>query len=176
MVGRVQRNTLVVARQRHRAEHLEIATRVRQLLHTRFLNQEDERCRAAVHDWHFRGAQLNDGVVDAEADQRAHEMFDRVDPDRVLRQAGSQPDAIDMLDRGRHLESTQVGSPEPDTEVSRRRLQREADFVAGMQTNPSAGDGSTKGPLCAHLVCGRPRDIFQEAKTMPLRIASISAE
>ena len=86
----------------------------------------------------------------AQADERRQQVLDRVDAHRVAHQAGGVVDAADVLDGGRHLEATEVGAPETDAGVSGRRLERERDLVARMQTDPRAGGGSPQCPLCVH--------------------------
>ena len=67
VIGRVQRDPLVALRQRDRAQHLQIATRRRQLLDTRLVQDQVHEWRgAAVHDRHFGMIELDDDVVDAE--------------------------------------------------------------------------------------------------------------
>ena len=85
VIRRIDRDALVAARQRDRPQHLQVPARRVQPLDAGFLNQVDERRRAAVHDRHFRRVQLDDDVVDAEADERREQVLDRVDVDRVAR-------------------------------------------------------------------------------------------
>ena len=96
-----------------------------QPLHARFLNQIDERRGAAVHDRHFRRVELDDDVVDAQADERGQQVLDRLDRDVVARQARRELNAGEMLHRGRHLVVAEIGAAEADAEIGRRRLQRE---------------------------------------------------
>ena len=53
VIRRIERDALVAARQRDRPQDLEVLARRAQRLHAGFLNQVDERRRAAVHDRHF---------------------------------------------------------------------------------------------------------------------------
>ena len=122
------------------------------------MNEIDERRGAAVHDRHFRRIELDDDVVDAEADERREQVLDRVDLDGVACEAGRVIDAADVLHRGGHFEATEIAATESNAGIGRRRLQRERDLPAGMQTDACAGDGTAKGPLCVHqalwLGCG----------------------
>ena len=79
VIRRVERDALVAARERDRPDDLQVLARRLQPLHAGFLNQVDERRRAAVHDRHFRRVQLDDDVVDAQADERRQQMLDRLD-------------------------------------------------------------------------------------------------
>ena len=60
--------------------------------------------------------------------------------DLVARQPGRELDAAEVLHRGRHLVIAEVGAPETDAEVGRRRLERERDLVAGVKTDSDAGN------------------------------------
>ena len=93
-----------------------------QPLHARFVNQVDERRRAAVHDRHFRRVQLDDHVVDADADERREQVLDRLDRHFVPRQAGGELDAGQVVHRGRHLVIAQIRPAKPDAEISRQRV------------------------------------------------------
>ena len=86
-------------------------------------------------------------VVDAEADERGQQVLDRVDADRVARQAGRVVDAADVLDRRRHFEAAEVGAPEADAGIGGSRLEGKRDLVAGVKADSGAGDGSAKCPL-----------------------------
>ena len=118
--------------------------------HTGLLNQVDERRRAAVHDRHFGGIQLDDDVVDPEADQCGEQMLDRIHPHGVAHQAGRVTDGADVIDGGRDLETTEIRPPETNAGTGSRRLEREGHLATRMQTNPRAGCGSFQCPLCAH--------------------------
>ena len=126
---------------------LEVLARRLQALHAGFVNQVEERRRAAVHDRHLGRVQLDDDVVDADADERGEQMFDGVDVDRVARETGGELDAADVFDCGRNLEAAEIGAPETNAGVSRCGLERQRDLVAGMETDACAGDGSAKCPL-----------------------------
>jgi len=119
-------------------------------LYARFLDQVDERRRAAVHDRHFRGVQLDDDVVDAHADKRRQQMLNRFDGYLIPRQPCGELDARQVVDGGRHLEIAEVGPTKTDPVVSRRRFQRKVDLVAGVKTDSDTGDGATKCTLYVH--------------------------
>ena len=113
--------------------------RGRQPLDARFLHQIQERRRAAVHDRHFVVGELDDDVVDADADQRGEQMFDGFDGRAILPEHRRVVQARHVLHGGGNLDA-QVGPAETNTGVGRRRLERQRDLVAGMKTNPSAGN------------------------------------
>ena len=70
VLGRVEGDALVAARDHNGSDDLEIFPRRLKTLHTGFLNQVDERRRAAIHDRHFGRVQLDDHIVDAKAHER----------------------------------------------------------------------------------------------------------
>ena len=137
-------------RQRERPQDFHVAARRGKPLDAGFMNQVDERRRAAVHDRHFRRVQFDDDVVDPEADERRQQVFDRVDVDRVTGKARRVVDATDVADIGRYFEAAEIGTTETDSEVGRGGLEGERHLLARMETNPCAGNWSTKGPLCVH--------------------------
>ena len=99
-------------------EHLQVAPRRLERPDPGFLNQVDERRRAAVHDRHFRRVELDDDVVDAETDERGQQVLDGVDLDGVAHQAGRVVDRADVLDlwpapRGRRGPSAENECPNP---------------------------------------------------------------
>ena len=95
-------------------------------------------------------AQLDDDVVDALADERSQQMLDGLDAGRITRQDGRVlQNAGDEVDARGNLD-IEVGPPESDAMVGWRGLERERHLVPGMQSDPSTGNGSTKGPLKCH--------------------------
>ena len=151
VIRRIERDALVAARNRDRPDDLQVLARRLQPLHARFLNQVDERRRAAVHDRHFRRVQLDDDVVDAHADERRQQVLDRLDR-HFVRAPGRSRSWMParLCTRRRHLEVAEIGAAETDAEIGRRGLQRERDLVAGVKTDSDAGDVTTKCPLCVH--------------------------
>src|SRR5436189_100090 len=59
VIGRIERDPLVAARDSDRPNDLEVLARRVEALYARLLNQVDERRSAAVHDRHFRRVQLD---------------------------------------------------------------------------------------------------------------------
>ncbi len=95
-------------------------------------------------------------------------MLDGLDRHRLTSEAGLVLDAAEVGHRGRNLESAKVAALEPDAVVRRRWLQREGDFVAGMEPYSGAGYGTTKGALRVHdLFSGPGRAIPSSAKHLP---------
>ena len=85
------------------------------------------------------------------ADERRQQVLDRLDRHRFARQAGRDtecpPRCVTVAGISRPPE---VGAPETDAEVGRRRLERERDLVAGVKADSGAGDRATKCALCVH--------------------------
>src|SRR5438132_10917471 len=121
------------------------------------MNQIDERRRAAIHDGHFRRIELDDDVVDAQADERREKMFDGADVDRIARQTRREIDAAKVADARRHFEAAKIGTAETDAEVGGSGLEGERHLLARMETNSPAGNWSTKRPLCIHQRISRLR-------------------
>ena len=67
------------------------------LLDSGRLQQENERTGAAVHDRHFRRAQLDKGIVDSEPGERRQQMLDGRDPALALAQGGPSIGVADIL-------------------------------------------------------------------------------
>ena len=74
-------------------------------------------------------------------------MLDRFDRHLVVRQAGRQLNAREVMHGRRHFEVAEIGPAKPNAEIGRRRLEREIDLVAGVKTNSDAGDMSAKRTL-----------------------------
>jgi hypothetical protein len=74
-------------------------------------------------------------------------VLDGFDGDVVAGQAGGKLNPGEMLHGRRHLMVAQVGSSEADAGTSAGRLQRKANFVAGMKTDPDTRNGPTNCAL-----------------------------
>ncbi len=157
------------ARNHDRPDDLQVLPRRLQLLHARFLNQIDERRGAAVHDRHFRRVQLDDDVVDAEADERGEQMLDRFDRHLVARETGRQLNAGKIVHGRRHLEIAEVGPAKTDAEVRRGGLERQIDLVTGVKPNSDAGNVATKSYAVRPSASHAQGDVLRvvSAKIMP---------
>ena len=67
-------------------------------------------------------------------------MLDGLDRDFLPGQPRRELNASQVVDRGRHLEVTDVGTAKSDAEVDARRLQRQGDFIAGVKTDSDTRD------------------------------------
>ncbi len=47
---------------------------------TGFVDEVNERSRAAIHDGHFRGVELHDGIIDTERPEGREKVLHRLDP------------------------------------------------------------------------------------------------
>ena len=150
VVRRVEGDALVAARNRNRPDDLQILARRFQALHAGFLNQVDERRRAAVHDRHLGRVQLDHDVVDPRADEGGEQVLHRLHRHLVMRQARRQLDSSQVMHRRRHLVIAEVRTTKPDAEIGRGRFQGEVDLVAGMKTDSDTGNLTTNGTLCVH--------------------------
>ena len=105
-----------------------------------FLDQIDERRRAAVHDRHFGRVELDDDVVDAHADERRQQMLDRFHRHLIARQARGELETRQMAHGRRQFEIAHVSAAEANAVIGWRRLERERDFAARMQADADAGN------------------------------------
>ena len=121
----------------HRPQDLDVAPRRRQPLDARFLHQIQERRRAAVHDRHFVVRELDDDVVDADADERGQQVLDGLDRRAVPPEHRRVVHGRHVLHGRRNLDA-QVRAAEDDAGIGRARLERQRDFVAGMKSDPGA--------------------------------------
>ena len=111
----------------------------RQPLDAGFLHEIQERRRAAVHDRHFVAIELDDDVVDADADQGRQQVFDSLDGRAVPSQDRGVVKRGNLRDCGRNLDS-QIRAPEDNSGISERRFQGQRHLVAGVKSDSSAGD------------------------------------
>src|SRR5204862_3089203 len=82
--------------------------------------------------------------------QRRQQVLDGADIDGVACQTGGEIDAAEVFDVCGYFKAAKVGTTETDAEVGRSGLEGERHLFARMKTNPSAGNRSTKCPLCVH--------------------------
>jgi hypothetical protein len=150
VVRRIQGNPLVSLRERNRAQHFQVSSRRLKPFHPRLVDEVHEGRGAAVHDRHFRAVQFDNRVVDAESGQRGEQVLDGLDRNRFARQTGLILDSSQVGHHRGDFQTAEIGALKADAGISRRRLQRQGYFVAGMKTDSGAGDGSTKGTLGAH--------------------------
>ena len=147
-IGRIDRDALVAVLHLDRPQDLDRLARRAEFLHAGVLNQVDPRRRAAVHDRHFGVIELDDDVVDAEAAQRRQQMLDRLDRRFVGDEAGLELlAAAEVRDVSGNFDAAEVGALEANSVISRSRLERERHLLAGVKSDPGAGNGSAKGTL-----------------------------
>ena len=132
-----------------------------------------ERRGAAVHDRHFVVRELDDDVVDADADEGGEQMLDGLDRRAVFAEHRRVVDGRDVLDRRGNLDAN-VGPPEDDAGIGRRRLERQRDFVAGVQVRSrrrkSGGEVSVARPFSIVdpvLRMLRPGAVYAQQTQMP---------
>src|SRR4029450_468782 len=123
MIRWIERDALVSTRDRKRPDDFEVLSGSREWPHAGFVNQVNERGRAAVHNRNFGGIQLDNYIVDFHADERRQQVFDRLDRDLLARQARRELDACQMMNSGRNLVIAKIGTPEANTEGSRGGVQ-----------------------------------------------------
>ena len=80
-------------------------------------------------------------VVDAQARQRGHQVFDRPDLVLALAEAGRQPGVGHRVRKRRQVGCTrQIRPVEHDAGIGRSRAQGHVDLVAGMQAHAGSPD------------------------------------
>ena len=148
---RLEAGDLVAVAHFHRALDADEALGRVLLLDAGGLQQEHERTGGAVHDRHFRRGQFDVGIVDAEAGQRRHQVFDGLHLGAIATQAGAQHGFADQVRIGRDFDHRlEVGAAEHDAGVDRCRAQGQEDLLAAMQTDAGGADQVLEGALAQH--------------------------
>src|SRR5690349_6250971 len=115
------------------------------------MNKVDKRRRAAVHDRDFRMIELDDDVVDPQADKSREQVLNCLNRAILERQPSRVLNAAEMCDDGGNFKTAEVCAPEANAVVCWRRLQRQRDLLTGMKTDSGAGYSPFEGALCVHL-------------------------
>ena len=100
--------------------------------------RKHERCRAAVHDRHFRAVDFDNQIGDAATDDRRHQMLDRVDLHAIDIADGRAElrvgDAVETRgDRSRN--AGMIGAAKNDARTFGRRKQSDGGHNAGVDSN-----------------------------------------
>ncbi len=115
------------------------------------LDEKHERTGGSVHDRQLGRGQLHVGVVDAQAGHGRHQVLDRLHLGAFAGQARAQGGLGDQLRAGGNLHHRlQVGAPEHDAGVHRRRTQRHVDLFAAVQPHARRADHVLEGALLGH--------------------------
>jgi hypothetical protein len=115
------------------------------------LQQKNKRARAAIHDGQFGTGDVDIQIVDAEAGQRRHQMFDSGHAGRVDLQCGRQPRIADVgRERRNGIRARKVSALEYDAGVRRRRTQRHLDSCAGVHAYAGGFGRLLQGALLEH--------------------------
>ena len=91
--------------------------------------------------------ELDNDVVDAEADERGEQMLDGLDRAVFQRQARRVLNAAKVRDDCGNLEPPKVGPPEANAVVGRGRLERQRHLLTGVESDSGAGYGPLEGAL-----------------------------
>ena len=84
--------------------------------------------------------QLDDDVVDAEADQRRQQVLDRFHRSAARASTVAYWMPPTFADGGGNLEAAEVGAAETDAGVGGGGLERQRDLLAGVKTDAGARD------------------------------------
>ena len=140
-VGGRQRGRALAGRYLDGLQHADGLARNRLLDDPGALDQEDERRRAAVHDRHLGPIEIDHDVVDAEARERRHQVFDGRDAKTVaVAEARAHLGGADVLVGRRHRRAANVGAPKPDARSRLGGMQDHAHRLAAVQTDAGALD------------------------------------
>ena len=116
------------------------------------LDEKHEWTRAAVHDRHFRRAQVNVTVVDAQPGQSRKQMFDGGDADVPVHQGGGQARVADVVGPGGNLDRLfQVDPSEHDTGIRQGRPQCHVNLLPRMDAHARGADDVLQGALSYHF-------------------------
>ena len=135
---RQEAGTALVDIHHHRAQHLDRATRHGMGFQADLADQLDEGGGGAVHDRNFRTFDLDDGVIDTEAGQSRHQVFDRGDRHAVIiGDRGAEANLVDVFGPGGDaiVAIADIGADENDTGAGTGRLQHHADPLTGVKTD-----------------------------------------
>jgi hypothetical protein len=147
----LEAHLLVALLDLHALHDPQVALLRRLLLDPRRLQQEDEGAGAAVHDRHFLGRYVDEGVVDAQARERRHEVLDGGDARAVLLEhRGERRVGHEIGARRDGRIAGQVRAAEDNAGVDGRGTQPHRDLVAGMESDPRGADGRLEGSLAKH--------------------------
>src|SRR3546814_6205398 len=101
-----------------------------------------------ISDWSSDVCSSDLEVVDAQAGERRHQVFDRLHLGAVARQAGAQGGFADQLGvRGDLHRGLDVDAAEHDAGVDRGRSQGEVDLLAAVQPDAGGADHILDGAL-----------------------------
>src|SRR5260370_14493127 len=102
------------------------------------LNHLDKRTGAAVQNGQLKIVQLDDGVVDANADKGRKQVFGGGDEHTLLHEAGGVTDAGHAASAGFDREAVEVGAVEHDSRSGTRGQNPQADRSAAVETDSCA--------------------------------------
>ena len=102
--------------------------------------------RAAVEDGQLQVVELDDGVVDAHADEGREQVLGGGDEDALLHQAGGVADFCDVLADGGYVEAVEVDAAEDDSAARRGGKDSQMHGRSAVKADAAAFDG---GSNCA---------------------------
>src|SRR5690606_31908934 len=115
------------------------------------LDQEHKGTRTAVHDGHFRGGELNNGIVDAQSRHGGQQVLHGGDTHLPLDQGGGQRGGADIVGLGADVNGgNQVGAAKDDTSIGRGGLEGKVYLLAGVEAHTRGADTVVQGSLSDH--------------------------
>jgi hypothetical protein len=111
--------------------------------------------------------EFNDNVVDADTDERSQQMFNGFDGRTVPAEDGRVMKRCHVLHGRRNLDP-QICTTKYNTGIGGRRLERQRNFIAGVEADSGAGNLAANSALRVHSVVGSGfTALAPPAKTMP---------
>src|SRR5690625_931046 len=121
------------------------------LLDARRLNQKYEWPSTAVHNRYFRGAELDNRVVNAQSRHRGQEVLHRRDFYVTLDQGGGQRGLADVLSFGLYLNHrVEIHPAKANPGINRRRQKGQINLLACVQSDAGGANGVLQGTLSDH--------------------------
>ena len=120
-------------------QDLDEFARLMQLADADAVDGRDEGGRAAVHDRHFAGVDLDVAVVDAQAAQRRQQVLDGADGNAgLVAQDGAQREILHEIDVGRDFsdDAAAFADQEAVADVGLRRVQNHRYVGAAVDPSP----------------------------------------
>src|SRR5579863_10335695 len=118
-VAGINRNKFVPLAHFQLAANLQIFARAPLLAYASLANHVDKRLGAAVEDGQFQVVELDDGVVDAQADERREQVLGSRNQHAFFHQAGGIADAGHIAADGLDLKAVEISAPEDDAGARR---------------------------------------------------------
>jgi len=140
-VGRIYGDELVAFTQFVRAQDLEVGALAALLTETNAGDHLDEGLRAAVENGKLEIVELDDGVVDAHANEGGEKVLGGGDEHAFLHERSGVADLGDVAADGCDFEAIEVGAAENNARVGRGGKDAEMDGSTAVESDAATFDG-----------------------------------